>query len=57
MTVGYTTIALNLNVVLLFVWSTIAARRGGRSMPSAVLFGLLGAGLGLLIIRVELALD
>jgi hypothetical protein len=55
-TVGYTTIGLNLNVVLLFVWSAIAARRGGRTWPVAALFGLLGGGLGLIIIRIELAL-
>jgi hypothetical protein len=55
-TVGYTTILLNINVVLLFVWSATAARRGGHSWPQTVLLGLVGFGLGLLIIRIELAL-
>jgi hypothetical protein len=54
--VGYTTVLLNINVVLLFVWSAVAARRGGHSWPQTVLLGLVGFGLGLLIIRIELAL-
>ncbi len=55
-TVGYTTVLLNINVVLLFVWSAVAARRGGHSWPQTALLGLVGFGLGLLIIRIELAL-
>ena len=55
-TVGWTTVLLNINVVLLFFWSAIAARRGGHSWPQTMPLGLMGFGLGLLIIRIPLAL-
>ena len=56
MTVGYTTILLNINVVLLFFWSAFAARQGGHSVPQTALLGVVGFGMGLLVIRIELAL-
>jgi hypothetical protein len=55
-TIGYTTIGLNLNVVLLFIWAAFAARQAGFSVPWRVLFGFINAGLGLLIVTIELAL-
>ena len=55
-TVGYTTIILNLNVVMLFILGFIAARRGRLSRWWTLLFGLLNAGLGWLIITIELNL-
>jgi hypothetical protein len=55
-TIGYTTIALNLNVLLLFFWGVVSARRSGLSRPWRVLVGLANAVLGLLVITVNLAL-
>jgi hypothetical protein len=55
-TVGYTTIGLNLNVVLLFILGIIAARRGRFSRRWTLLFALMNAGLGLLIVTIELKL-
>jgi len=55
-TIGYTTIGANLNVVLLFIWGAIASWRNRVSLPWAVLFGFANAALGLLIVTVELAL-
>jgi hypothetical protein len=43
-TVGYETVALNINVVLLFVFGILAAHRGGSSLRSTILFGLINAG-------------
>ena len=55
--VGYETVALNINVVLLFVFGILAAHRGGSSLRSTILFGLINAGLGLLIVTIELELE
>ena len=55
--VGYETIALNINVVLLFVFGILAAHRGGSSLRPTILFGLINAGLGLLIVTIELELE
>jgi hypothetical protein len=55
-TIGYTTIALNLNVLLQFFWGVVSARRSGLSRPWTVLVGLANAVLGLLVITVNLAL-
>jgi hypothetical protein len=55
--VGYETIALNINVVLLFIFAILAARRGGSSIRGTILFGLMNAALGWLIVTVELALE
>jgi hypothetical protein len=56
-TVGYETIGLNVNVVLLFVFSILAAYRSGSSWRGTVLFALMNAGLGWLIVAVELGLE
>jgi hypothetical protein len=56
-TVGYETVGLNVNVVLLFVFAILAAHRGGSSIRGTILFGLINAGLGYLIVKLELALD
>jgi hypothetical protein len=56
-TVGYETVALNINVVLLFVFGILAAHRGGSSVRATILFGLINAGLGLLIVTLELELE
>ena len=55
--VGYETIALNVNVVLLFTFSILAAYRSGSSWRGTILFALMNAGLGWLIVTIELALD
>jgi hypothetical protein len=55
-TVGYTTIVLNLNVVLVFILGFIAAGRGRFSRWWTLLFGLMNAGLGWLIVTTELIL-
>ena len=55
-TVGYTTIGLNMNVVLLFMLGIFAARRGGFGLRWVLLFGLLNACLGLAIVNVDLEL-
>ena len=55
--VGYETVALNVNVVLLFIFSILAAYRSGASWRGTVLFALMNAVLGWLIVTVELALE
>jgi hypothetical protein len=47
---------LNLNVLLLFFWGVVSARRSGLSRPWTALVGLANAVLGLLVITVNLAL-
>jgi hypothetical protein len=54
---GYETLVLNVNVVLLFVFGFLAARRSGSSIRGTILFGLMNAALGWLIVAVELAID
>ena len=54
---GYETIILNVNVLLLFMFAVLAARRIGTSARGTVLFGLMNAVLGWLIVTVELALE
>jgi hypothetical protein len=55
--VGYETVALNINVVLLFILAVLAAHRSGSSTRGIVLFGLMNAVLGWLIVTIELALE
>jgi len=54
---GYETLALNINVVLLFLYAILAARRSGSSLRGMILFGLMNAALGWLIVSIELALE
>jgi hypothetical protein len=54
--VGYETIAMNINVVLLFIFGILAAHRSGSSTRGTILFGLMNAALGWLIVTVELEL-
>ncbi|CAN5492995.1 hypothetical protein BH09ACT7_BH09ACT7_03130 [soil metagenome] len=54
---GYETLILNINVVLLFIFAVLAARRSGSSIRGTILFGLMNAALGWVIVAVELALD
>ena len=54
--VGYTTIGLNMNVVLLFILGIIAARQGGFGLRWILLFGVFNACLGLAIVNVDLEL-
>jgi hypothetical protein len=54
---GYETLVLNVNVVLLFVFGFLAARRSGASVRGTIVFGLMNAALGWLIVTVELAID
>ena len=56
-TPGYETLAMNINVVLLFIFGFLAARRSGSSWWGTILFALMNAFLGWLIIFVELALE
>jgi hypothetical protein len=56
-TAGYETIGLNVNVVLLFVFSILAAYRNGSSWRGTLLFALMNAGLGWIIVTIELALE
>jgi hypothetical protein len=56
-TVGYETIGLNVNVVLLFLFGILAAYRSGSSWRGTILFALMNAGLGWLIIAIELELE
>jgi hypothetical protein len=56
-TVGYETIVLNINVVLLFIFGILAAHRSGSSMRGPMLFGLINATLGWLIVTAELQLE
>jgi len=53
---GYTTIGLNMNVVLLFILGVVAARRGGFGLRWVLLFGVFNACLGLAIVNVDLEL-
>jgi hypothetical protein len=57
LSVAYETVALNVNVVLLFIFSILAAYRSGSSWHGTVLFALMNAVLGWLIVTVELALE
>lgn len=52
---GYTTVALNINVVLLFIWGVVAARLAALSRGWMIVIGLLNAVLGWLIVVVNLA--
>ncbi|TDO18523.1 hypothetical protein EV580_1710 [Mycobacterium sp. BK086] len=54
---GYETLVMNVNVVLLFVLGVLAAHRSGSSRRETLLFGLINAALGWLIITVELVLE
>jgi hypothetical protein len=56
-TPGYETVAMNINVVLLFIFGFLAARRSGSSWWGTILFALMNAFLGWLIIFIELALE
>ena len=56
-TAGYETIGLNVNVVLLFLFSILAAYRSGSSWRGTLLFALMNAALGWIIVTVEVALD
>jgi hypothetical protein len=55
--VGYETVVLNINVVLLFVVSILAAYRSGATWRGTVVFGLMNAALGWIIVTIELALE
>ncbi len=55
-TIGYTTIVGNLNVLLLFFWGALSARRGGLSGPWTVLVGIGNAVLGALVVTANIAL-
>lgn len=54
---GYGTIPMNINVVPLFLYAILAARRSGSMRRGTILFGLMKAVLGWLNVTVELALD
>jgi hypothetical protein len=54
--VGYTTVGLNMNVVLLFILGIVAARQGGFGLRWILLFGVFNACLGLAIVNVDLEL-
>jgi hypothetical protein len=56
-TVGYETIVLNVNVVLLFIFSILAAYRSGATWRGTILFAVMNAVLGWLIVTIELALE
>src|ERR1700755_1066058 len=53
---GYETLVLNVNVVLLVVFGFLAARPRGSALRGTILFGLMNAALGWLIVVVELAI-
>lgn len=53
--VGYETVAMNANVALIFLLAILTARTSGSSLRGTALFGLMNAGLGWLIITVEIA--
>jgi hypothetical protein len=55
--VGYETVVLNVNVVLLFILAVLAARRSGHTLRGTIMFGLMNAVLGWLIVTLELALE
>jgi len=55
--VGYETVVLNINIVLLFIFSILAAFRSGASWRGTVLFAFMNAALGWIIVTVELALE
>ncbi len=48
---------MNVNVVLLFIFAVLAAHRIGTSPRGTILFGLMNAVLGWLIVTIELALE
>jgi hypothetical protein len=48
---------LNVNVVLLFIFSILAAYRSGASARGTIVFALVNAALGWIIVTVELALE
>jgi hypothetical protein len=54
--IGYTTFGLNLNVLLLFFWGVVSARRAGISRGWTVVLGIANAALGLLIVTVNIQL-
>ncbi|MDG4665097.1 hypothetical protein [Mycobacterium sp. 236(2023)] len=56
-TAGYETVILNANVLLLFIFGILAAHRSGSSWRGTLMFALMNAALGWLIVIVELALD
>jgi hypothetical protein len=56
-TAGYETLGLNINVVLLFVFGILAAHRSGSSVRGTILFALMNAALGWLIVVIELELE
>jgi hypothetical protein len=56
-TVGYETIVLNVNVVLLFIFSILAAYHSGATWRGTILFAVMNAVLGWLIVTIELALE
>jgi hypothetical protein len=55
--VGYETVVLNINVVLLFIFGFLAARRSGSSWRGTIIFALINAALGWVIVTIELALE
>ncbi|HZA09627.1 hypothetical protein [Mycobacterium sp.] len=57
LSVGYDTVALYINVVLLLIVGTLAAYRSGSSVRGMILIGLLNAALGLLIVALEVELQ
>jgi hypothetical protein len=54
--IGYTTILANFNVVLLFILGIVAARRGRFSLPWVILIAVMNALIGLIIVTAELKL-
>jgi hypothetical protein len=50
-------VALNINVVLLFIYAILAAHRSGSTVRGTIMFGLMNAALGWLIVTIELALE
>ncbi len=56
-TIGYTTIGLNINVVVLFLLGVLAARRAGLPGAWRLLIGIFNALLGWGIVAVNLALS
>lgn len=55
-TIGYTTLLLNLNVLLLFFWGVVSARQAGISRGWTVVLGIANAVLGLAVVTINLAL-
>jgi hypothetical protein len=54
--IGYTTIIGNLNVVLLFIVGIVAARRGGFSLAWTLVIAVVNAALGALVVFAEIKL-